>query len=155
MGITIQVVEKKITLIHISVDNQQERNRAALVDEKVRYKRNLKVAKFDAGLKESRNLDKDDEEYFENHETNLFGHQAQIFPHTKKRSKYDGHCEAIGCGKEFIKSESKIVGAKFLDGFSAMFTKKQTRFGKEGYYWICRDHMLRDDKSSDSESDPD
>ena len=44
-----------------------ERNRAAMVDEKVRYKRNLKVAKFDAGLKESRNLDKDDEEYFEYH----------------------------------------------------------------------------------------
>ena len=42
-----------------------ERNRAALVDEKVRYKRNLEVAKFDAGLKESRNLDKDDEEYFD------------------------------------------------------------------------------------------
>jgi len=130
-----------------------ERNRAAMVDEKERYKRNLKVAKFDAGLKESRNLNKDDEEYFESQEANLYGVQALIFPHTMKRSNYNGRCEATGCGKEFIKSESKIVGATFLDHFNCKFMKKETRFGKEAYYWICREHMTSDDKSSDSESD--
>jgi len=136
---------------------RSNKNRALDVDEKTRYKRNLKVVKFDSGLKEMRNMEKDDKEFFDVQETCLYGTQVQMFPHTKKRStRKKGHCDLPGCGKGLVKDEDKVVGAKFFDPFNCKFMKHtMNTFGKEAYYWICREHMLEDRDTSDSDSDSD
>jgi len=133
------------------------KNRALEVDEKTRYKKNLIAVKLDCGLKEMRNIEKDDKDFFDAQETCLYGTQVQIFPHTKKRStRKKGRCDLSGCRKGLTKDEDKVVGAKFFDPINCMYMKNQTNgFGKMAYYWICRQHMLEDMDSSDSESDCD
>jgi len=130
---------------------RSSKNKAALTDEKVRYKRNMKLARFDKGLKEDRNLDVKDDEFHNTQEVCLYGERIQIYPHSKRRAKRNGHCELTGCGRTFSADESKIVGAKVWDCFNLMFMKKRTRFDKEAYYWICREHMLNDQDSTDSD----
>merc|ERR1711872_234651 len=126
------------------------KNKALSVDKRVRYKRNMKVANFDKGLKDIRNLNPEDEEFFNTQEVGLYGEKIQIHPHTKMRSKKGGRCDLTACGRTFVPYDSKIVGAKIFDPFNLAYMKKRTVFGKEASHWICRSHMLHD---ADSESE--
>jgi len=132
---------------------RSKKNKAAFTDTKVRYKRNMKLARFDKGLKDDRNLDVKDDEFHNTQEVGLYGERVQIFPHSKMRSKRNGNCELTGCGRAFIAVESKIVGAKIYDPFNLMYMKKRTRFDKEAYYWICRHHMQDDEETDSDDSD--
>ena len=104
-----------------------------------RYRRNLRTAKFDNGLKEERGLGCGDHEYGLNKVVLLLdGTSAKIFPQTIKASKFKQFCALEGCDQRFQEG-TKIIGTMFLhDG----------RFlpnDKGNLSYICCNHVEAED----------
>ena len=75
------------------------RNKAALIPERVRFTKNMNTAKFDQGLKDDRDLTKEDPEYWNNYkEISAYGEAVRIFSTTRRTSRFKGRCALSGCG---------------------------------------------------------
>jgi len=128
------------------------RNKAAKMDERVRFARTMETAKFDQGLKEDRNLDWGDSEFYEYKEANLYGQAFRLYPHTRRITKYSSRCAVSGCCERFQAGESKVIGAMQLDPFSFRFVKKTSNWtGKECFYYVCAEHYPKGEDSSDED----
>jgi hypothetical protein len=132
---------------------KSEKNKAALVSNRARFNRNMGSIKFDKGLKEERNLDVKDSEYFEFIQTSAYGESVRIFPHTKKVSGHkNSKCSLSGCGEKFVKGVSWIVGVTKFCSINFQYLKKQNQFGKETFYYVCACHLPKFDCNSDQYS---
>ena len=111
-----------------------------------RLRRNLRIAKFDQGLKEDRGIEIFDPEYHEKtKEISCHGAKIKVLLNKRMKSNYEGHCALENCGAKYSKGD-KIIGAKF-------FKCGQFRLNDEGkLYWICYSHYANFE-SSDSKSD--
>jgi len=122
------------------------------MDERVRFARTMETAKFDQGLKEDRNLDWGDSEFYEYKEANLYGQAFRLYPHTRRITKYSSRCAVSGCCERFQAGESKVIGAMQLDPFSFRFVKKTSNWtGKECFYYVCAEHYPKGEDSSDED----
>ena len=130
-----------------------DRNMAAKISKQARFAMNMDKVKTDRGFKAERNLDCKDEEYHDYVETSLYGDAVRIYPHTKKTSKYSSKCALNGCSDFFTAGESRIVGATKFSDINFMYMKKEGRFGKESYYYICYKHLPEDYSSDEYQSD--
>ena len=130
-----------------------DRNMAAKISKQARFAMNMDKVKTDRGFKSERNLDCKDEEYHDHVETSLYGEAVRIYPHTKKTSKYSAKCALNGCSEFFTAGETRIVGATKFSEINFMYMKKQGRFGKESYYYICYKHLPEDYSSDEYQSD--
>jgi len=111
-----------------------------------RLRRNLRIAKFDQGLKDDRGIEKFDPDYYEEtKEISCHGIKIKVLLNKKRKSRYEGHCALKNCGAKYSKGD-KIIGAKF-------FKCGQFRLNDRGKpYWICYSHYANFE-SSDSKSD--
>jgi len=130
-----------------------DRNMAAKISKQARFAMNMDKVKTDRGFKAERNLDCKDEDYHDYVETSLYGEAVRIYPHTKKTSKYSAKCALNGCSDFFSAGESRIVGATKFSDINFMYLKKEGRFGKESYYYICYKHLPEDYSSDEYQSD--
>merc|ERR1712004_888724 len=104
-----------------------------------RYRRNLRTAKFDKGLKEERGLGWKDVEYGISKVVHLLdGTRAKIFPQKTKASKFAQFCALEGCERRF-REGTKIIGTMFLHEGRFVLNDK----GNLSY--ICCNHVDAED----------
>jgi len=133
------------------------KNKQSLIDERTRFARNMQKAKFDKGLKEDRNIDKGDSEYYDYVEITAYGEAIRIFPHTKRVTKFNSKCSLSGCSEIFEAGTTEVVGSMMLCPFSCRFRKKEAKggSGKESYYYVCASHLPKADDDEMFPSDTD
>ena len=112
-----------------------------------RLRRNMRIAKFDQGLKNDRGIEKFDPEYYEKTKEILcHGVKIQVLLNKQRKSRYEGLCALKSCGEKYSK-EDKIIGVK-------LFTRGQFRLNDRGKpYWICYSHYVNFESSDDSFTD--
>ena len=112
-----------------------------------RLRRNLRIAKFDQGLKDDRGIEKFDPEYYEEtKEISCFGVKIKVILNQKRKSKYEGKCALKSCEENYSKGD-KIIGVK-------LFTRGQFRLNDRGKpYWICYSHYVNFESSDESFTD--
>lgn len=64
-----------------------ETNRALLITNKQRYDKNMALARHDEALKEERNIERGDDDFFYSTILTISGDKVQVFPHTKRLSR--------------------------------------------------------------------
>ena len=64
-----------------------ETNRALLITNKERYDKNMAAARHDESLKEERNIERGDDDFFYSSVITVSGDKVQVFPHTKRVSR--------------------------------------------------------------------
>jgi len=129
-----------------------DRNKAAAMSEQKRFAKTMETAKFDMGLKQDRNLDWGDSEFYEYKEVHEYGEALRLYPHTRRVTNYSARCALSGCKERFLAGETKIIGAMKLDPFSCRFVKKTSNWtGKQCFFYVCGEHYPKDGDSSDEE----
>jgi len=129
-------------------------NKALYTSNKKRYETHMKYTKCDLGFKSERNLDRDDEDFYDSVVANVIGTRVQIYPHTKRVSKFSSKCAISGCEDKFTAGLTKVIGIKMEDDFG-QFQKKAT-ISSELFYYMCAAHCPdEEDISTDSYSDDD
>ena len=109
-----------------------------------RKRRNLRTAKFDKGLKESRGLACRDLEYGDTRDICYNGVTVKVFPGTRRTTRYPGSsCALDTCDQKFTRRE-EIIGALLPRGGSLRADDRGKR------YWICYSHVTQD---SDTDSE--
>merc|ERR1712107_708035 len=104
-----------------------------------RYRRNLRTANFDKGLKEERGLGWKDVEYGISKVVHLLdGTRAKIFPQKIKESKFAQFCALKGCDRRF-REGTKIIGTMFL--YEGRFVLND----KGNLSYICCNHVDAED----------
>jgi len=131
-----------------------EHNKALYTSNKKRYENHMKYTKCDLGFKAERNLDRDDEDFFDSVKSNVLGTLVMIYPHTKRVTKYSSKCAISECGEKFTAGVTKVIGIKMEDDLG-QFRKKVT-ISRETFFYMCASHCPDDeDISTDSYSDDD
>merc|ERR1719323_394630 len=129
-----------------------DRNKAAAMSEQKRFAKTMETAKFDMGLKQDRNLDWGDSEFYEYKEVHEYGEALRLYPHTRRVTNYSARCALSGCKERFLAGETKIIGAMKLDPFSCRFVKKTSNWtGKQCFFYVCGEHYPKDGDSSEEE----
>ena len=112
-------------------------NPGLYVSPEKRYQRNMKMAAFDMGLKEERQIGRGDPQYKESFEIKVFGQRIKVFASTETTARHEGECELKKCGQEFEVGDP-IVGTMLHRRNKNTFELNKLT-GK--YYWICASHI--------------
>merc|ERR1712107_246239 len=105
-----------------------------------RYRRNLRTANFDKGLKEERGIGWNDVEYGISKVHLLDGTRSKIFTEKIKESKFAQFCALESCDQRF-REGTKIIGTMFLHEGRFVLNDK----GNLSY--ICCNHVDAEDLS--------
>ena len=65
-----------------------ERNRALQISNKQRYYNHMAQARHDMSLKEERNIERGDDEFYYSKTLTILGAKVQVFPHSKRITRY-------------------------------------------------------------------
>ena len=103
-----------------------------------RFKRNLRTAAFDKGLKQERGIEWQDPEYGVSKDVKIDdGTRIRIFPQTVKESWFSQFCSLDSCKKEFYKGK-RIIGVMLPHEGRFQLNDR----GK--LFFICCNHVFSD-----------
>ena len=100
-----------------------------------RFKRNMKTAEFDKGLKQDRGIEVKDPEYQDAEDILAFGKLVKIFPRTRRVSYYSQSCGLSQCHEKFIEHHTEIIGAMIESAGRMRLNSRQKPFN------ICYKHV--------------
>ena len=119
-------------------------NPGLYLSEEKRFRRNMRTAKFDKGLKEDIGLGANDPEYYETKDVFINNSRIKIFPSSRTFAQFEQFCELKDCDTMFKVGRTEIVAAMLR-------RKKKIRLNSRGErFWICYSHV-EDYQDSDSE----